>query len=78
MIVFACWLLRLAEVDGTVVIWSEIMENRSHALMAGLFTLVFLLAAAVATALFCWTRNSFLLIASGMVVLWAARWVIPS
>jgi len=28
MIVFACWLLRLAEVDGTVVIWSEIMENR--------------------------------------------------
>ena len=37
-----------------------------------------LLAAAVATALFCWTRNSFLLIASGMMVLWAARWVIPS
>lgn len=37
-----------------------------------------LFAAVVATALFCWTRNSFLLIASGMVVLWTARWVFPS
>ena len=36
-----------------------------------------LLAAVIATALFCWTRNSFLLIASGMVVLWTARWVFP-
>ncbi len=37
-----------------------------------------LFAAVVATALFCWTRNSFLLIASGMVVLWTARWALPS
>jgi hypothetical protein len=28
MILFACSFLRLVEVEGTVIIWSEIMENR--------------------------------------------------
>jgi len=28
MILIACWFLRLVEVEGTVIIWSEIMENR--------------------------------------------------
>lgn len=34
-----------------------------------------LFAAVIATALFCWTRNSFVLIVSGMAVLWTARWL---
>jgi len=28
MILIACWFLRLVQVEGTVIIWSEIMENR--------------------------------------------------
>jgi hypothetical protein len=28
MILIACWFLRLVEVEGIVIIWSEIMENR--------------------------------------------------
>lgn len=34
-----------------------------------------LLAAAIATGVFLWTRNGFLLIVSGMAALWVSRWV---
>lgn len=34
-----------------------------------------LLAAAIAIGVFLWTRNGFLLIVSGMVALWASRWI---
>lgn len=35
-----------------------------------------LLAAVIATGVFLWTRNGFLLIVSGMAALWISRWVV--